>query len=341
MFSPSASGYLAGCLLLLATAACGSSSPGGSGGNGSGSGSGSGGSGSGSGSGGSGSGSGSGGSGSGGTLSQQVVWPISAQANVLGNNLQIDVDNIYGYATPGDTPLTDVEALAKTVNDTITSLSTSVCASDPKAADAASASQALLAFAQGLPSGGGSSSMLTAQESKEEQLSSALRSAITASPCISQLTPANGSTTPVGGSDLSSAVALTGATGTNASNVEIPVGTATAYPAIAVANLSADSLSFSSVTIAYVDGSTRSIGFGSYPGDGTSTLMSGAADLAASASLVVDVDPRAIGSVTLVGASLGCPQPPAGGDGGGGGGGASCSGSVKIVGMAAGNGLSP
>ena len=337
MFSPSASGYLAGCLLLLAAAACGSSSPGGSGGNGSGSGSG--GSGSGSGSGGSGSGSGSGGSGSGGTLSQQVVWPVSAQANVLGNNLQIDVDNIYGYATPGDTPLADVEALAKTVNDTITSLSTSACASDPKAADAASASQALLAFAQGLPSGGGSSSMLTAQESEEEQLSSALRSAITASPCISQLTPANGSTTPVVGSDLSSAVALTGAAaGTNASNVEIPVGAAKPYPAIAVTNLSADSLSFSSVTIAYVDGSTRSIGFGSYPGDGTSTLMSGAADLPSSASLVVDVDPRAIQSVTLVGASLGCPEPPGGGDGGGD---ASCSGSVKIVGMAAGNGLSP
>lgn len=335
----SSSRYLAGCLLLLATAACGSSSPGNSTGSGSGSGSGSGGSGSGSGGSGSGGGSGSSSGGIGpGALSQQVVWPLSAQANVLGNNLQIDVENLYGYPTAGMTPLADVEALAKTVDDTLTSLSTSVCASDSKAGDAASASRAVLAFIQGLPSGGGSSSMLNAQESKEQQLTSALRTALTASTCISQLTPAVGSTTPPSGTDLSSAAALSGAGG--ASNVEISVGASKVYPAITVDNLSANALSFGSITIAYGDGSTRSIGFGSFPGDGTTTVMPGAADLSGGASLVVDVDARAIQTVTLVGASLSCPLPPGGADGGGGGGGA-CTGSVKIVGLTAGNGLAP
>jgi len=330
---------VAGGLLLLAMAACGSGSADNRSDGGSGSGSGGGGSGGGS---GGSSGSSSGGADSGSALSQQVVWPISAQANVLSNNLQIDVDNLYGYATSGMTPLTDVASLAKTLDDTLSTLAVTACASDAKAADAATASHALVAFAAALPAGGGSNAMLTAQDSQVEQLSAALRSAITASPCVSALTPPDGSAASPGGTAISSAVAISGTAGSSGSDLAIPVSASSAYPAIAITNQSTDPLSFSAITVAYADGTSRSIGFGSYPGDGTTTMMSGAADLAGSASLVVDVDARAIKSVTLGAASLGCPLPGAGADGGGGSGGnVGCTGAVTVFGLPAGNGLSP
>ncbi len=327
---------VAGGLLLLTVAACGSGSADNRSDGGSGSGSG-----------GSSSGGGSGGSsGSGSALSQQVVWPISAQANVLGNNLQIDVDNLYGYATSGMTPLAGVASLAKTLDDTLSTLSTTVCASDSKAADAATASHAVVAFVAALPPGGGSNSMLTALESQVEQLSAALRSAITASPCVSALTPPDGSAASPGGTAISSAAAISSPAGSSGSDLAIPVSASSAYPAIAISNQSTDPLSFSAITVAYADGTSRSIGFGSYPGDGTTTMMSGAADLAGSASLVVDVDARTLESVTLGGASLGCPLPGVGADAGGGsgsgsGGNVGCTGSVTIFGLQVGNGLSP
>ena len=280
-----------------------------------------------------GSGSSSGSSGSGGGLSQQVVWPLIAQANVLGNNLQIDVDNLYGYATSGMTPLTDVGSLAKTIDDTLSTLSTTVCSGDSKAADAASASHALLAFEQALPAGGGAT-RCSRRRSRRWSSSAALRTAITASTCVSALTPANGSgAAAANGTSISSAAAISSTGGGGGSDLAIPVSATKSYPAIAIANQSSDPLSFGSITVAYADGTSRSIGFGSYPGDGTTMMMSGAADVAGGAALVVDVDARTVESVTLGSASLGCPLPGVGADAGGGGGGggnAGCTGSVEI-----------
>jgi hypothetical protein len=81
-------------------------------------------------------------------------------------------------------------------------------------------------------------------------------------------------------------------------------------------------------------GSTRTIGFGSSQVDGSSMVAPLSASPGGGTSLVVDVDVRAMQEVTLVGAVLACPEPH-----GPGGAGTPCTGSVKLVGLAARSGL--
>ena len=208
---------------------------------------------------------------------------------------------------------------------------------DPKAAAAASAAQAVLSYIQSLPpaaEGPMAGALLSAQTKQEQQITATLRSAIAASPCISGLTPPGASTTLATGSVLSAMTPLTTAAGgTPSANVQVTVQALQPFPAIAIENVSSNSLAIASLTIAYSDGTTRSIGFGSSPGDGTTTPFSPMAQIGSNGSLVVDVDDRAIASITLVGAALDCPQPEHST--------APCPGSVKVVGLAAGSGLSP
>jgi hypothetical protein len=272
-------------------------------------------------------------------LSQETVWSISAQTNALGNNMEIDVENLYGYSPSGLIPLTAVTALAERVHSTLASLATSVCADDAKAGDAASAAEAIVTFLHSLPSGGGTTAMLTAQTNKEEALSAALRSAIAASKCVSLLDAPNGSTTAVTGSDISSAISISNGGETTSADLEVPIKADGAFPAVAIENQSSDPLAIASITVDYVDGTSRSIGFGTTQEDGSAKTIVLSATVDPSTTLVVDVDDRAIHSITLVGASLSCPQPGTGT--GGNGFGVVCTGSVKVVGLSKSNGLSP
>jgi hypothetical protein len=270
-------------------------------------------------------------------LSQETVWSVSAQANALGNNMEIDVEGLYGYSPSGMIPLSAVTALAEDLHSTLSSLATSVCADDAKAGDATSAAEAIVSFLHSLPSGGGTPAMLSAQTNKEEALSAALRSAIAASKCVSQLGAPNGATTPVTGSNISSSVSISNGGEMTGANLEVPVKAEGTFPAVAIENHSSDPLTIASIAVKYADGTSRSIGFGTTQQDGSSKTITLSATLGASTSLVVDVDDRAIQSITLVGASLSCPEPGTGGNGFG----VVCTGSVKIVGLSKGNGLSP
>jgi hypothetical protein len=287
------------------------------------------------GSGGSGGTTGTSGEGGGQALSQELAWSVSAQANALGNNLEIAVDNLYGFETGGEVPLPALTSLAKTLASTLVALSDGVCAKDPKAGVAAKDVDAVLSFIQSLPPGGGPATELNAQAKKEEGLTAALRSSIATSPCVNALAQANGATSTRSGTDISSETSLRNLAATD---VEIPLHAKAAFPAVVIENLGGYGVTIASLQLRYADGTKQTIGFGSTQTDGSTATLDLSAQLAEKTSLFVDVDDRALDSVTLVGASVACPLP---GSGGAGDGPTTCSTSLKIIGMAEGNGLSP
>jgi hypothetical protein len=264
------------------------------------------------------------------------VWPIADEANVLENNLSIYVNNLYGDPTPGLTSYSSLAALGTQVNGAIVAVAGSACKDDPKAAAAVTASSQLIAFLDSLKGVATTNdpSLLRGQSAAINRLTETVRSALDDSPCISGLTP------PIGGQPLppGGAIAAYAPVSAGSTSLVVPVTSSSTYPAIALVNVGPMGVTFSGVDVEYADGSTRAITFGQVEGDGDMTLMAIQASVGDSAGLTIDVDSRPMKTLTFEGMSVQCALPPGGGADGGGGG---CSTTLKILGLAQGNGLSP
>jgi hypothetical protein len=268
-------------------------------------------------------------------LSQQVVWPIAGQANLLGNNLQIYVQNLYGFPTPGNVTYADVHALALALDGTLHALAKGQCSQDPQLGDAATATDAVVSFMEGLPMGAGNPSQLSAQEALEQKLAAATKAALAASTCAAQYSPEGIGSPPQGQLLLGTVVQETTSQMTTTGDVVLtPSGS---FPAVGIAVTAGSRFTFAEIDIEYADGTSRSIPYGSVMLEPGWTMGAG---IAVGYAMTIDIDARPLTKITLAKPSLDLTpcEHPSPGDGGAGG---TCSTSVAVSGLAQGNGLGP
>ena len=263
--------------------------------------------------------------------SQQAVWSIGSSINGVGNDTSGFLSERYGVGGRSYFNYDDVHALATNLEAKLADVNASVCAGDPDVATALDATQKIVAFIERLndPATTQDRASSGPLETEELALEKTMKDAFGRSKCAALYSP-NGLPAK-GDGTLLKAITSFPNSGSSAD------AAAQTFQAIAIENAAGQNVSFDALEVQYVDGSTLSVPY-AFPIDHTIYSVSGT--LGAGSAITIDIKPGAVKSVALVNGradATACETPgPKGG-----GSPCSASASIKIYGLAQGNGLAP